>query len=150
MAFRQPVFQFSIRYGMYANPSGRMEAIAQALRELVSQEGLESYFGSLGGGVHTYGTIWREAAPLGIHDRNKLEHWLREQPMMATVRLGQLEELDESGILNAPYDCEFTVDNLTDADRKIAGDKEREMKQRIEIFQQHRRPTKNSDEGPPT
>ena len=60
---------------------------------------MDRYFGALGGGVHAYGVVWRDNESLSINDRDMIEEWIQNQPIECRVRLGELEELNDTDVL---------------------------------------------------
>lgn len=124
---------------MYTNPPERIDEVTRSLIDMFRVSGFESHVGALGGGVRTYGVVWREDEPLTAQDRDIVREWLKVQAMHCVVRLGELEELDDVDVRRDFFDVEFTVANLTEADRQLAAERRREISEKVKMLVQKQR-----------
>ncbi len=71
--------------------------------------------------LHTYGAVWREEGEVSQSDRQAMAVFVRQQPIRATARLGDLEEETEAtDFLRDITEWAFEVDGLSEGDRAEA------------------------------
>jgi hypothetical protein len=100
------------------NPPHRKDEFEESFRGFFRSAGLRFLMGALGGRLHTYGAIWREAADVSQTDREAVASFVRLQPIRATARLGDLEkETEATDFLRDITEWVFDVDGLSDEDR---------------------------------
>ena len=109
------IFLYDIEYPPFANPRGRKEQLEDAFKEqAIRANGLCFLMSALAGMWRTRGIVYRQDEDVTLADRDKVEAWLRKQPVRCTVRLGDLE-VEAAGIeyFRPVVERVFEVDNLT-------------------------------------
>jgi len=90
--------------------------------------------GQQGGMANTYGVVHRKRWGVKEADRIALTEWIKVQRILATARLGNLEEdTGKTELVRDITELVFEVDNLTKEDRKAAA----AYKKEIEKFTRH-------------
>ena len=120
----QLVVQYRIHHHFrdpqWINPPGRIEEfVINLLREIFGR-GWDCYNSGLGGGVVTYGVLYNPKGDMTIADRDSFAQWLRDQPIRASVGLGDTEPFGSSDIMREGMEFVFDFDNLNDLDHQEA------------------------------
>jgi hypothetical protein len=112
------IFLYDVEFIPFTNPPYRKDQFSEALKEFFRAGGLDFLMSALGGMVHTCGIVFRKEGEVSQHDRERVAEFIRQQPILATARIGELEQETESTDYFRPItEWVFAVDNLSDADR---------------------------------
>jgi hypothetical protein len=133
------IFLYDVEFVAYANPPRRADQFAEALREFFQASGLDYLMSALGGTARTRGIVFRKAADTTRQDREAVAAFVRQQPIAATARIGELErETEATDYFRPVTEWVFAVDNLTDADRAEAAAYHQEMRRRVQAVKKKR------------
>jgi hypothetical protein len=112
------IFLYDVEFVAYTNPPYRKDQFSEALKEFFRANGLDFLMSALGGMIHTTGIVFRKDGEISQQDRERLAQFISQQPILATVHIGELEQQTESTDYFRPItEWVFSVDNLTQADR---------------------------------
>src|SRR5690242_19885227 len=115
------IFLYDVEFVAYTNPPHRKDQFEEALKAFFRANHLDFLMSALGGMIRTHGIVFRKGGEVSQQDRERLAGFIREQPILATARIGELEEETEStDYLRDITEWVFAVDNLTGADRDQA------------------------------
>ena len=117
-------FAVKITFMGAVNPRGTKDRLEDELRQFVLGLGLECYLGPFGGITTTYGFIWADDGERDLlAARGRVEGWLRERRISGLCKLGDLEDFEMTDInRDVAGGRAFSVDNLTDEDRRVAAE----------------------------
>jgi hypothetical protein len=133
------IFLYDIEFVAYTNPPHRMDQFSEALKEFFRASRLDFLMSGLGGAVRCYGIVYRKKGDVSQQDREDMAEFIRQQPILATARIGELEQETESTNYVRPVtEWVFAVDNLTDADRAEAAAYHEEIRRWVRTAQERR------------
>jgi hypothetical protein len=106
------LFLFCVDFRPHANPPGTIERFEEDLKAYLKGRRLRFLVGGQGGTACSYGAVFRKRWGVKEEHRLALADWIKAQPIRATVRLGDLEEDDQSTVLVREItEWVFEVDN---------------------------------------
>jgi hypothetical protein len=131
------IFLYDVRLVPNANPRKRNDEFSHALARFFQTIGLDYLMSGQGGAGTTRGIAYRKEGDATQQDRERVGEFIRQQPISATARIGDLEQDTESTNYFRPVtEWEIEVDNLTDAERAEAAAYHEEIRLRFQSFQE--------------